>query len=77
MKRRVDLPLPMFIFAVVTRGLLGVGVGLLAAEKLRRPGRRRLARALLAVGAATTVPAAWAVYRSMRPGVGRKISEVA
>jgi hypothetical protein len=59
----VTLELPLFMLIVATRAALGVGVGLLLAEKLREH-RRAVGAALVAVGAVTTIPAAMALIRA-------------
>jgi len=46
-----------------TRGLLGVGIGLLLAARLNDDQRRAVGRTLLAIGAASTVPLALQVFR--------------
>ena len=61
--KRVDLPLPLFGFAVATRVALGVGIGLLIGGRLRRTARTRVGAALVALGAVTTVPVMLAVFR--------------
>jgi uncharacterized protein YqfA (UPF0365 family) len=66
--KRVDLPLPLFGFAVATRVALGVGIGLLVGGRLRRAARTRIGASLIAFGAVTTVPV-------MLPVFGRKNSE--
>jgi len=63
---RVTLPLPLLMGIVATRALLGVGIGLLMADKLK-DRRRPLGAALVMVGAITTIPAAMALMRAMRP----------
>ena len=45
-----------------TRGLLGVGIGLLLASRLSEDQRRAVGRTLLAIGAATTLPLAWQLF---------------
>jgi len=67
MKRKLDLSVPEFGFVVGTRAALGVGIGLLVAERLRRRPRRRLGAALLGLGALTTIPAAWLLRARIRP----------
>ena len=62
--KRVDLSKPEFFFIVATRAILGVGLGLLGADKIARDKRRSIAAALIAVGALATIPAAAAVLRS-------------
>ena len=60
--KKVDLTLPEFGFVVATRGALGVGIGLLAAGRLRCRQRRAVGWTLVALGALTTIPAAMAVF---------------
>jgi hypothetical protein len=59
--KQLALNLPTFGFVVMTRALLGVGVGLLVAERLSPEQRRAVGLALVLVGVATTIPAAIAV----------------
>ena len=70
----VVLNFPTFGFVVATRAMLGVGIGLLIAEKIPADRRRVIGMTLVGIGAATTIPAAIAVARSRRPelsgGVG-------
>ena len=65
-KKRVDLSFPEFGFIVATRAALGAGVGLLLADRLRRRQRRSIGSTLVAVGALTTIPAAFALFGSER-----------
>ena len=51
------------IFIAATRAMLGAGVGLLTAARLRARKRRRVGLTLLTVGALTTLPAAYFLYR--------------
>ena len=53
---------PVIGFLVGTRAALGFGIGLLIAERIPESRRRRIAWALIAIGAATTIPAAKAVF---------------
>jgi hypothetical protein len=72
--RSVTLPLPQFGFIVATRAALGAGIGLLAASRLPARRRRTVGLALIAVGAAATVPAVrWLArgLQAMPPGVER------
>ena len=64
--KRLVLSVPTFAFIVATRAALGVGVGLLAATRVPEDRRRRVGAALLAIGAATTVPAVMQVMRGRR-----------
>ena len=56
------LTLPEFMFIVATRGMLGLGAGLLLAGKLDARTRRTLGATLAAIGAVTTVPAAMLIF---------------
>ena len=63
---RVTLPLPLLFGIVATRAALGVGIGLLLADKLK-DRRRAIGTALVVIGAVTTVPAAMAVFGRRLP----------
>ncbi len=62
--KRIDVNLPTFGFVVMTRAMLGVGIGLLVAGRMAEEQRRAVGMTLLAVGIATTIPAALAVFSS-------------
>jgi hypothetical protein len=55
---------PKLAFVVATRAALALGVGLLISGKLREAQRRNAGRALVAIGALTTIPALVLVARS-------------
>ena len=59
--KHLELDLPTFGFVVATRAALGAGIGLLLAGKLTDEQRRAAGMALVAIGAATTIPAALAL----------------
>jgi len=59
--KTVQLKLPTFAFVVVTRAALAAGLGLLLSGRLSASRRRTVGWSLVAVGAATTIPAAMAV----------------
>jgi hypothetical protein len=59
----VTIEMPLLMLIVATRAALGVGIGLLLADKLR-DHRRAVGAALVAVGAVTTIPAAMAIVRA-------------
>ena len=65
MGKKLTLMLPTFGFIVATRAALGFGAGLLVAEKLSADRRRAIGLALVAIGAATTVPAIRSVVTSI------------
>jgi len=71
--KSVLLTMPTFGFIVVTRAALGVGIGLLISERVAAQRRRAIGAALVAIGAATTVPAAVSVVRSLRRSKHREI----
>jgi len=60
------LNFPTFGFVVATRALLGMGIGLLLADKIPAERRRAVGTTLVAIGAATTIPALIAVTRARR-----------
>jgi hypothetical protein len=64
--KSIVLDVPMFGFVVATRAALGVGVGLLLADRLPAPRRRVIGRILVAIGAITTIPAARTLRRTLR-----------
>lgn len=70
--KRLDLSIPEFGFVVATRAALGVGIGLLAADRLSRCNRRRIGATLLAVGALTTIPAAFLLFGRRGAGEERR-----
>ena len=76
--KEIVLTLPTFGLIVSTRVALGVGIGLLLAQKLPAHRRGSVAAMLVAVGATATIPAVIAVVRSRTqsrhrplPAVGR------
>jgi hypothetical protein len=69
------LEAPVFAFVVATRAALAGGVGLLVSERLSAKRRRALGTALVAVGAATTIPAVVSVVRGLRRARRRRLQE--
>ena len=59
-EKRLNLSEIMLI--AMTRGMLGAGIGLLAAGKLNDERRRTIGRTLVLVGAISTIPLAWRVF---------------
>jgi 4-amino-4-deoxy-L-arabinose transferase-like glycosyltransferase len=57
-----ELRLPEVGLIAATRGMLGAGLGLLLAGKLKDRRRKGVGWTLLAVGALTTIPLAMLVY---------------
>jgi hypothetical protein len=64
--KQMVLDFPTFGFIVGTRAALGMGLGLLIAGRLSGERRRAAGALLLAAGAATTIPALFAVARGVR-----------
>ena len=64
MKRNVKLSLPTLASVAATRGMLGMGAGLLLAPKVGDKRRRAVGLALLGIGVATTIPIALRVLGS-------------
>jgi hypothetical protein len=56
--RSIDLPLPLLGAVAATRGMLGMGAGLLLADSLPERRRKAIGWALFAVGVLSTVPLA-------------------
>ncbi|HEY7191364.1 MAG TPA: hypothetical protein VH436_32650 [Vicinamibacterales bacterium] len=65
MKKSLTVALPVFGFIVATRAALGFGAGLLLSGKIPPNRRRKIGMALVAVGAATTIPAIKAIRRNL------------
>jgi hypothetical protein len=51
-----ELPLPELALVVGTRGLLGGGLGLLLADRVKPDQRRAVGWTLVAIGVVTTIP---------------------
>jgi len=64
--QKLVLNFPTFGFVVATRAMIGAGLGLLLSDRLKTDRRRKVGATLLAVGAATTVPALFAIFRGRR-----------
>jgi len=60
----MKITVPQLALIAATRGMLGAGIGLLAAGRLRDDRRRLVGKILLGVGAASTIPLAMRVFRS-------------
>ncbi len=54
--RETKLSIPLLALVAGTRGLLGLGLGLLVSERISGKRRRKLGWALLAVGIVSTIP---------------------
>jgi hypothetical protein len=56
----------LFGFVIGTRAALAFGLGLLLADRIPQDRRRSVGLTLLAIGAATTIPAAMLVFGPRR-----------
>ena len=54
--KEIRLSLPEFGLIAGTRAMLGGGIGLLLAERLKKEQRQAVGLTLLAIGAITTIP---------------------
>ena len=54
--KTLRVKLPELVLVAATRGLMGIGIGLLASTRLAPNRRRAVGRALLAVGVLSTIP---------------------
>jgi CBS domain-containing protein len=63
---KTELTMPELGLLVGTRGMLGLGIGLLVGDRLRRDSRRGAGWTLAAIGALSTIPLAWMVYRGRK-----------
>lgn len=70
--KKITLQLPSFAFIVATRAALAFGAGLLASARIPEGRRRAIGLALVAVGAASTVPALMTVKRHLSDGGNRQ-----
>jgi hypothetical protein len=65
MKER-QINLSDIVLIAATRGMMGAGIGLLAAGKLTEEQRLAVGRTLLAVGIITTIPLLMRVFKQDR-----------
>ncbi len=56
--KKVELTLPEIALIAGTRGLLGAGIGLLLADKLKDDQRKAVGWTLFIIGAISTIPLA-------------------
>jgi hypothetical protein len=65
--RTLDLSIPELAFIAATRGMAGVGIGLLLADHVPPEARKPVALTLLAIGVLTTLPIAATVIGRSQP----------
>ncbi len=64
--KRANVPLPLFALFGATRGMAGVGVGMLLADRITKRRRKALGKLLLGIGATSTLPLLVAIIRAAR-----------
>ena len=65
--KTIDLSFPELATVAATRGLAGVGIGLLVADRLEPENRRAVGWTLLAIGALSTIPIAITLFGRREP----------
>jgi hypothetical protein len=65
----MKVTVPELALIAGTRGMLGAGIGLLAAGRLSNDQRRVVGRVLLTIGAITTIPLAFQIFHRKEPAV--------
>ena len=64
--KSLELDLPTFGFVVATRAMIGAGLGLLLSSRIPEERRRIAGAILFGIGAASTIPAIFAIRRGLR-----------
>jgi hypothetical protein len=62
--KTVTMPVPEMAAIAATRGLLGAGIGMVMANRIRPSKRLKIGWPLLLIGAITTIPFAWDVLKN-------------
>ena len=65
--RKTNLALPIVALIGATRGMLGIGLGLLLSGRFKKDTRRTVGTALALAGALSTIPLAFQVLRRKQP----------
>lgn len=65
-RRETTISLPELALIAGTRGILGVGIGLLTADRFTRDQRKAVGWALFTVGAITSIPLALEIFEARR-----------
>ena len=66
--KQASLPLPELAMIAGTRAILGAGLGLLLADKFSETRRKQLGWALFLLGALSTIPLGFDVFRRVQHG---------
>lgn len=70
MKDKIWLSFPELGLLAVTRGMIGVGIGLLLANRMSKERRRAIGLPLFIIGALSTIPIAMNVFGKDKPVLG-------
>jgi hypothetical protein len=70
--REIQIPIPEIGLIALTRGALGIGIGLLIADRLSCQERKAAGLALVAVGALTTIPLAIDIFGRRRSALAEQ-----
>jgi hypothetical protein len=68
------LSVPEIAIFAATRGAIGLGAGLLLADKLQQPKRKTIGWSLFLSGLASTIPIAMHLFRKTKPAVNQAAS---
>jgi hypothetical protein len=63
---RLKPSFPLFALFGITRGMAGIGLGMLLADRIAARNRRAIGKVLFGIGAASTVPLIAALVRRSR-----------
>ena len=64
--KRANVPFPLFALFGLTRGMAGIGLGMLLAGRIEKRRRKTVGKILLGVGATSTIPLLVAFMRANR-----------
>ncbi len=70
--KQAKISIPELGLIAGTRGLLGIGVGFLLADRISRDRRQAIGWTLLSIGVVTTIPLALEVWRQRVPAEERE-----
>ena len=60
---KANIPIPEVAIIGATRGMLGMGLGFLLADRIGREKRKKVALPLVLIGALSTIPLAMDVWK--------------
>jgi hypothetical protein len=67
MNKTISTSVPELILLAATRGMIGVGIGLLLANRISRGKRRAIGLPLFLIGALSTIPIAMRIFSNDKP----------